>query len=436
MGEGRAPRSERVDVRRLHLRMPFQIANPIVLVVDGDEQDIALGFRIERHIEREEQGESKEGTYHTSAGKRPPCRELSRNRRSTAQRSGFPSLTLLHGVLLSAPFFFSLMFSPRFSLSLAACLISSFTASSTFADSAANGIAAVVNGKVIVKSEYQDALQAQRQMIMMTHRDDLAGGQKALAEAETKALDSLIDRELILAEFAKAGGAIKPQYIDDDINTLVREQFKGNRDQFVIELAKSGMTMKKFRELREKMIIVQVMRGRHAGKQAPPTPRQVEEYYHKHEDKYRDKDMIKFSTISIAKFATDAGATPESQKKLAEEIRSKIIAGNDFAAMAKTYSADSKASDGGDWGWMERKDMKPLMGDAAFAIKNGGVSEVISDDAAYIIIYVDTKKLGTVTPLDKVRTDIEKALTNEEAKGDLDTWLQTLRKAAVIRKFE
>ena len=168
----------------------------------------------------------------------------------------------------------------------------------------------------------------------------------------------------------------------------------------------------------------------------PPTPKQVEYYYRKHEDKYRDKDMIKFGTISIAKFSTEAGATPASQKKLAEEIRSKVIAGNDFATMAKTYSQDSKAQDGGEWGWMERKDMKPLMGDAAFAVKNGGVSEVISDDAAFIIIYVDTKKLGTVTPLDKVRTDIEKALMMEEAKDDLDSWLKSLRKAAVIRKFE
>jgi parvulin-like peptidyl-prolyl isomerase len=327
------------------------------------------------------------------------------------------------------------MFSLRLSLTLAVCYLSSLAATNAHADSAANGIAAVVNGKVIVKSEYQDALQAQKQMIMMTHRDDLAGGQKAMAEAEAKALDSLVDRELILAEFAKAGGIIKPQYIDDDINTLVREQFKGDRDQFVIELAKSGMTMKKFRELREKMIVVQVMRGRHAGKQTPPTPKQVETYFHKHEENYRDKDMIKFSTISIAKFTTDAGATPEGQKKLAEEIRSKVIAGNDFATMAKTYSQDSKSTDGGDWGWMARKDMKPLMGDAAFAVKNGGVSGVISDDAAYIIIYVDTKKLGAVTPLDKVRTDIEKALMSEEAKSDLDQWLSSLRKAAVIRKF-
>ena len=144
-----------------------------------------------------------------------------------------------------------------------------FAASACFAaESAVNGIAAIVNGKVITKSEVADAVTAQRQMIMMRNRDNPMQAQRELAELEKTALDSLIDRELVLADFAKLGGTIKGQYVDDDINTLIREQFKGDRDAFVVELAKTGMTMKKFRDLREKMIIVQVMRSKHGGHQA------------------------------------------------------------------------------------------------------------------------------------------------------------------------
>ena len=197
-----------------------------------------------------------------------------------------------------------------------------------------NGIAAVVNGKVITRSEVADAVNAQRQMIMMRHRDNPLQAQREIAELDKTALDSLIDRELILAEFKKVGGTIKPQYVEDDINTLVREQFKGDRDTFVIELAKSGMTLKKFREMREKMIIVQVMRGKQGGSQPPPTPREVEDFYKNNADKFRDKDMIKIRTLTVPKFSGDAAATPEKQRQLAEEIRSKVIAGSDFATMA------------------------------------------------------------------------------------------------------
>ena len=309
------------------------------------------------------------------------------------------------------------------------------SATASLADSSVNGIAALVNGKVITRSEVADAVNAQRQMIALRYRDDPMQAQRELAELQNTALDSLIDRELILADFGKLGGTIKGQYVDDDINTLIREQFKGDRDAFIIELAKTGMTMKKFRDLREKMIIVQVMRGKHGGKQAPPTPRQVEDYYKAHEERWRDKDMLKISTITLPKFSNEPGATPEKQRKLAEEIRSKIIAGADFGSMAKTYSQDSKAENKGEWDWMERKLMKPKMADAAFALKDGGVSPVIEDEAAYIIIYLDAKKLGTVTPLEQVRTEIEKMIIAEQGKADVDEWLAGLRKHANIRKF-
>ena len=320
----------------------------------------------------------------------------------------------------------------RFLLVGALCGLSLGTAT---AQSNRNGIAAVVNGKVITRSEVADAVAAQRQIIIMQNRDNPMRAQAELAQGESQALDQLIERELILADFKTSGGTIKPQYVDDDINTLIREQFKGDRETFVVELAKSGMTLKKFRELREKMIVVQIMRAKHGGNQAPPTPKQAEDYYRSHQEIWRDKDMLKISTITIPKYSSDPSATPEKQKELAEEVRSKILAGADFASMAKSYSQDSRAENGGEWDWMERKLMKPSMADAAFALKDGGVSKVIEDEAAFIIIYLDAKKLGSVTPLEKVRDEIEKKLRFEGARGDVDKYIDGLKRKAVILKL-
>lgn len=324
------------------------------------------------------------------------------------------------------------MIANRFLPLAALCL---FACASSFAESSVNGIAAVVNGKVITRSQVADAVAAQRQMIAMNLRDRPLEAQRELAKLDRTAMDSLIDRELILGEFAKMGGSIKPQYVDDDINALIREQFHDDRDAFVVELAKTGMTMKKFRDLREKMIIVQAMRSKHGGRQAPPTPKQVEEYYNTHQDQWREHDMLKISTISVPKFTSDNGSSPAKQKQLADEIRSKIVAGADFGSMAKAYSQDSKAENRGEWDWMDRSLMKPAMAEAALSLKEGGVSPVIEDEAAYIIISLDAKKLGTLTPLEKVRGEIEKRITSEQGKDAVEEWLQGLRKKANIRKF-
>lgn len=294
---------------------------------------------------------------------------------------------------------------------------------------------ASVNGTLILSSELEDAIAAQRQMLAMQLRDNPKQLDAELQKLNATALDSLIERQLILEEFKKSGGVIKPQYVDDDVNNLIREQFKGDRDAFIVELAKSKMTLKKFRELREKMIIVQVMRGKHGGNQAPPTPGEVQDFYKEHAAMWRDKDMIKISTITIPKFSSEANATPEKQKQLAEEIRSKVVAGADFGEMAKTYSQDSRAEDKGEWPWMETKALNPVMRGPAIDTKDGGVTPVIEDVAAFIIIYVDAKKLGDMPPLEKVRGDIEKMIKAERGKGDVEKWVESLKKKAVIRKF-
>ncbi|MBL9131416.1 MAG: peptidylprolyl isomerase [Verrucomicrobiaceae bacterium] len=303
------------------------------------------------------------------------------------------------------------------------------------AQSYSNGIAAVVNGKPITKSELRDNIKASEQIIMMNNQNDPVKMKRELAELQANALDALIDREVILVEFAKVGGVIKPQYVDDQINNIIREAFKGDRDALVTELAKAGMSMKKFRDLQEKMIIANAMRAKQAGEPSPATPKEVEDYYRKNVDKWRVGDQVKISTITIPKFSGETGETPESQKKLAQEIRAKIVGGADFATTARAYSQDSRAEFGGAWEWMPRTELMPAIANTAMELKVGGVSQVLEQETSYIIVSCDAKKLGEAPPLEKVRGDIQKMIQQEKSKQAVDEWMQLLRKKAVIRKF-
>jgi parvulin-like peptidyl-prolyl isomerase len=273
------------------------------------------------------------------------------------------------------------------------------------------------------------------QILRYQYQNDPARLNQELAAVRASAIENLIDREILLAEFKKIGGVIKGQYVDDDINTIIRESFKGNRDAFVDELAKTGMSVKKFREQREKMIITNVMRARHSGEHPPATPREVEDYYNKNVDKWREGDQIKISTITIPKFSGEAGSSPEKQKKLAQELRSKILNGGDFAAAAKAYSQDSRAENGGSWDWMAKTDMMPAIANAAMALKTGGVGPVLDQETSYIIVACDAKKLGTAPPLEKMRPEIEKMINQEKSKDNIDKWMESIRKKHVIKRF-
>jgi parvulin-like peptidyl-prolyl isomerase len=86
-------------------------------------------------------------------------------------------------------------------------------------------------------------------------------------------------------------------------------------------------------------------------------------------------------------------ALPESQARAKlEDIRKKIVAGADFAEMARQYSEDKTTSDsGGDMGYIKRDQMVPPIVDAAHALEPGQVSDIIPTPYGLEIIKVVEK---------------------------------------------
>jgi peptidyl-prolyl cis-trans isomerase SurA len=296
------------------------------------------------------------------------------------------------------------------------------------------GIAAVVNGKPITRTEVRDAVEGMEQMIRMTVRDPDEARRK-LAEIRERALDLLIEKQLVLSEFEKMGGSIKPEYIEDEIKRIIIENYGGDRQKFIFELTEHGMTLKKFREQQEKQVVVQMMKQQHMRGIAPPTPVEVSAFYNKNSEKFRDKDFIKISTITIPKYPIggDASATVESQKKLAEEVRAKVSGGGDFTQLAKTYSQDSHADQGGEWDWIERSQMDKKVAETAFSLKAGAVSKVVDVGSSFMIILCVAKRPGPEVPIDKVRPEIEKVIKAEKGRDAINGWLVSLARKSTIQ---
>ena len=89
----------------------------------------------------------------------------------------------------------------------------------------------------------------------------------------------------------------------------------------------------------------------------------------------------------MEKYQTDESLSEEARKQ-AEEILAKAKAGEDFATLAKTYSQDSTASEGGDLGLFEKGKMLPEFENVAFAMKVGEISDLVRTIYGYHIIKV------------------------------------------------
>lgn len=112
----------------------------------------------------------------------------------------------------------------------------------------------------------------------------------------------------------------------------------------------------------------------------------------------------------------------------AEDLRSKIVAGADFATIASIHSLDrSTRLNGGDLGWFPRGLITmPVLEAEAFALEPGELGDIVETDIGFHIIQsIDRNMQRELTP--NAAVVVRRAV--------LDSWLTDLRSQAVIEKF-
>lgn len=304
-----------------------------------------------------------------------------------------------------------------------------------------NALKAVVNSETITSIEVDAAVATQINIKMMELQGDptltQAKVDAMVAEMKKQALQDLIDRKLILAEFKKMGGSIKETYVNTAIDEFISKRFNGDRDKFLSELQKSGMTIRQFREMQREQITIQALRGQNNGPSTIiNTPVEKKEKYEEIKHEYAEDSEIIVRMISIKKATPDSDAA--SQQKLAEDIRSQLQNGADFTTMAQAHSTDSAAAEGGllGGGPIGKGYLNPKLESIAFGLQPRKVSELIDDGDSWRMLYLEDKKGGSVPSFEDLQDTCDKLLTQEKRRGYVDRWLEGLRKDAGIKIYE
>lgn len=300
-------------------------------------------------------------------------------------------------------------------------------------DRLVDGIAAVVNSNVITYGQVRELLMfRQRSLAEMYQGDEL---REKMKESQDAALKDLIDRQLIIDYFNSEGFKIPPHVVEDRMNTIIREEFGGDRQAFVRTLRAQGFTLGRFREIERDKIIVQAMRQRAVRSDFVVSPDKIAAYYRKNIDQYSTPAEIKLNMI-VLRPEFDGSENPvETKRAMAGEIRQKLAAGADFAGMAQMYSDDSTADFGGDWGWIDDRTLTGELNKIAFNLEPGTLSEVVQVGDTFYILRVEAKKPAVVQPLSEVREEIAQKLIEEERIRMQDRWIETLREKAFVKIY-
>lgn len=292
-----------------------------------------------------------------------------------------------------------------------------------------NGIAALVGDKVVT---YED-VQIEILRTLELYRNQFAGQPELLRqkmrEAQRQGTERLIDRQLILQDFASQSFNLPDEIIEDNVRREIRERF-GDRLTLIKTLQERGKTYESFRQDVKEQFIEAIMRNRNVPRDILISPFRIEEYYRTNAAKYEVKDQVKLRMIVLEKARQEGDV-----QRLAREILAKLDEGASFAEMAAVYSDGSQAREGGSWGWVERNVLREDLSEIAFNLTPGRHSGVIEKPEGIYIMLVEENRAAHLRPIEEVRDEIEKALQLQERERLQKQWLDRLRRKSFVRYF-
>lgn len=146
------------------------------------------------------------------------------------------------------------------------------------------------------------------------------------------------------------------------------------------------------------------------------------EYYITHTQEFTTPEQRKARHILVT------FNTPEEKKAsqaTIKELRNRVESGEDFAALAKEFSADSSAQKGGDLGWIKPgKTVKPFE-TALFGLsKENPVSPVIETRFGFHIIKLEDVKPEHIKAFDKVKEALVAKEKQDYSKQQLKSYIE------------
>jgi peptidyl-prolyl cis-trans isomerase D len=148
---------------------------------------------------------------------------------------------------------------------------------------------------------------------------------------------------------------------------------------------------------------------------------EVKQYYTAHLSSYRVPDRVKAAHILFKTLGKSPAEVPEIEKK-ARDVLAQVKSGANFGDLAKKYSDDTTAQNGGELGWIVRGQTVPEFEKAAFSMSPGQVSDLVKTQYGIHIIKVEDKQVAHLQTLDEVKDQIR----NELERRKLDDAQQAL----------
>ena len=292
-------------------------------------------------------------------------------------------------------------------------------------------IIARVNNDVITMSDYQKADEQLREEV--AHDCQGCPQDKLMAEFKDQQKDllrGLIDQSLMVQRAKDMGISVESDVIKrlDDVR---KQNGLASLEDLEKAVESSGLAWEDYKTTIRNGLLTQEVVRREVGSHINIGNDEVKQYYDAHPQEFTRPEQVVLSEI----FLSTEGKSPEeiaSVQRKAEDLRNRVMKGDDFNEIAKRYSEGSTAKDGGDLGTFKQSELAPQLEEVVFKMDKGQITDVIQTKTGFEVLKVENHYKAGLQPVDKVENEIMNRLYMQKMQPQMRDYLGQLREESYV----
>jgi len=262
-------------------------------------------------------------------------------------------------------------------------------------------VVAVVEDDAIFQS---DVDQAVRQVLFQKGAAGVGAAERSAIEKQV--IDELIKNKLVIAKANRLGISVSFAETEKAVDRAIEENKKvmGSEQAFNRQLEAEGLTLDSLKKLYREQIHNRMLVERVIAREIDRSTVDVSEdelkraYEEKKSGLSERPAVVHLATIFVG--LESSAPAREKAKAVIDEIHRRVLAGEDFASLARELSEDPSAEAGGNLGMLKLSDLgNRAFADAASKLAVGEVSEPVLTPFGYHLI--------NVTAADSTKGEVE-----------------------------
>lgn len=294
-----------------------------------------------------------------------------------------------------------------------------------------------VNGDILTKTDFE-----RRQIEVLRTRPELGNVtpdslvlRQALIEITPQLILEAVDELLLIQRGRELGLALGDEQFASIVENIRTSNNLEDEAQFEAALAQEGLTMDDLRQSLERQMLLTEAERTDVVDKIAVTEAEAQAYYEEHMTDFTTPSEVTLREIFIEVPVSDRGinvAEDDAAREEAEELRTRLLAGEPFARLAAELSDAPSRANGGLIGPLGIEELAEAPQVQLAGIKVGDLTEVLRTPRGYQILKLESRTETEIRTFEEARGDIGTKVGESKMAGERLKNLERLRGQATI----